>query len=277
MTGPAGTTDTTTAAAGSTATAAAAADQMVWAMARQCRPGDVAVVGVATPMAMVAVQLARALLVPDLTILVGTAVAPSTFDVGAATVDPTIPSRLASGILGQYEILDLIQRGRVTIQFVSPAQIDGSGNINVSRVPASGHADRLRRLPGPLALPDVARLVGRLVAYRAEHSPRFLVERVPFITGDGGRVQAIITDKAVLVRADDGGIRIGSIHEGVTVDEVVDGCGFPLGAGAVAATEPPPAEAVELLDTVIDPLGARHLETRSGRAAALERLARGRA
>jgi glutaconate CoA-transferase subunit B len=248
------------------------ADQMVWTMARQCRPADVAVVGVATPMAMVAVQLARELLVPDLTILVGTAATPSTFDVGAATLDSTLPARLASGILGQYEILDLIQRGRVTIQFVSPAQIDGAGNINVSRVP--GGDGRMRRLPGPLALPDVARLVGRLVAYRAAHSPRFLVERVAFVTGDGGRVAAVVTDKALLVRDEASGMRIGSVHEGATVDEVVDGCGFPLAvAGEPATTEPPPPEALEVLDRVIDPLGARHLETKAGRAAALERLA----
>ena len=249
----------------------AAADQMVWSMARQCRPGDVAVVGVATPMALVAVQLARALLTPDLTILVGTAVAPSTFDVGAATLDPTVPARLASGILGQYEILDLIQRGGVTIQFVSPAQVDGTGNINVSRVPVGD--GRMRRLPGPLALPDVARLVGRLIAYRADHSPRFLVDRVAYVTADGARVAGIVTDRAVLVRADDGGMRIGSVHEGATVDEVVDGCAFPLTAESIDPSEPPPPEALELLDTVIDPLGARHLETKSGRAAALDRLA----
>jgi glutaconate CoA-transferase subunit B len=254
------------------------ADQMVWTMARQCRPGDVAVVGVATPMAMVAVQLARAMLVPDLTILVGTAVAPSTFDVGAATLDPTVPARLASGILGQYEILDLIQRGGVTIQFVSPAQIDGNGHINVSRVP--GGDGRLRRLPGPLALPDVARLVGRLVAYRAEHSSRFLVDRVAYVTGDGARVAAIVTDKALLVRDGGGGggggsgFRVESVHAGASADEVRDGCGFELAAiGDPADTEPPPGEALELLDTVIDPLGSRHLETRAGRPAAMERLA----
>jgi glutaconate CoA-transferase subunit B len=244
---------------------------MVWAMASECRPGDVAVVGVATPMALVAVQLARALLVPDLTILIGTAVEPSTFDVGRATIDSTLPARLASGILGQYEILDLIQRGGVTIQFVSPAQIDSAGNLNVSRVPAADGS--LRRLLGPLALPDTARLVGRLVAYRAEHSPRFLVDRVGYVSADGARVASIVTDKAVIRRTDTGTMRLASVLDGATVEEVVSGCGFGLEAGVIEPTQPPPPEALELLDDVIDPLGSRDLETRVGRAAALERLA----
>ena len=165
------------------------ADALTWSLARQCRDDDVLVVGVATPLAAAAGMLARELLAPGLTIIMAASVNPKTHDVAESLTDPAAAARRAPGTLTQAEILDAIQRGRVTLQFVSPAEVDAEGRINTNRVGG-------RRLPGALALPDVAVLVGRLVAYRAGHSPRFLVPRVQYVTGRAGGVRAIVTDKA---------------------------------------------------------------------------------
>jgi glutaconate CoA-transferase subunit B len=245
-------------------------EQVAWCLARQCRPGEVLVVGVATPIAAIAGQLARELLVPDLLLLEGNVVGVAPHDVADGFVRPGEVSRAAVGVLSQGEVLDAIHRGRVTLQFVSPAQVDGRGALNTSRV--RGENGALRRLPGGLATADVSQLVGRLVAYRLGHSPRFLPAVADFVTGAPGRVCAVVTDKAVLEWAG-GGFRLASVHEGATVDEVVAGCGFSLRIdGEVPTTEPPPPEALELIRRRIDPHGLRGLESRAGRAAALRTL-----
>ena len=264
------------------------ADQMVWSMAREARDGDVAVVGVATPMAAAAVLLARELLVQDMTVIVAASVQPSVFDIAEPIRRADAVARRSVGTLPQATILDAIQRGRIDIQFVSPAQVDGLGRLNVSRVPTA--AGRTRRLPGGLAIGDVSVLVGRLVAYRAGHTPRFLAPEVHFTTGAGhadgddwrdrhglpGRgCRAIVTDRAVL-RWDDErhGFRLASVHEGTTVDDAVEGCGFELLVDDhVPETDTPPDEAMHLLDEVIDPLGTRRLEVPAERAAAVDALA----
>lgn len=264
------------------------ADQIVWSLAREARPSDVAVVGVATPIAAAAVLLARELLVSDMTVIVAASVDPAPFDIAEQITDGGAVARRSTGTLSQAQILDAIQRGRVTLQYVSPAQVDGTGQLNTSRVPAAGGG--VRRLPGGLATGDIAVLIGRLVAYRAGHSPRFLPAEVTFATGaghaggpawraeralPGAGVRTIVTDKAVLRWRDDaGGWTLASVHDGTTVAEVVEGCGFPLHVDvSVATTEPPPAAAMELLDAVIDPSGIRRMEVPSLRGEGLAALA----
>ena len=243
----------------------AVADALTWSLARQCRPGDVLVVGVATPLAAAAGMLARELLIPDLTIIMAASVNPRTHDVAESLTDPAAAARVAPGTLTQAEILDAIQRGRVTLQFVSPAEVDATGAINTNRIGT-------RRLPGALALPDVAVLVGRLVAYRAEHSPRFLVPRVQYVTGRPGGVRTIVTGKAEI--ALDSAPRLAALQPGASLEQALEGCGFGLAHEHVIRSEPMPDEARALLDDVIDPHEVRLLEVREGRAGALERLAR---
>lgn len=245
-------------------------EQIAWSLARCCRAGDVLVVGVATPLAAAAGQLARELLVPGLTLIEAAAVDVAPHDVVTPMVRPEVVAAEAVGVYTQAEILDAIQRGRVTLQFVSPAQVDGAGNLNTSRVRASDGT--LRRLPGGLAHADVACLIGRLVAYRASHERRFLPERVDFVTGAAGRVATIVTSAAVL-DWDGERFRLASLHEGVAREEAVARCGFALHVpDRVPLTEPPPPEALRLLREEIDPHGMRRLETREGRAAALREL-----
>jgi glutaconate CoA-transferase subunit B len=245
-------------------------EQITWSLARCCRPGDVLVVGVATPIAAAAGQLARELLVPNLTLIEAAAVDVAPHDVATPMVRPEVVAAEAVGVYTQAEILDAIQRGRVTLQFISPAQVDGAGTINTSRVRTSDGT--MRRLPGGLAHADIACLIGRLVAYRAGHERRFLPERVDFVTGAAGRVATIVTSAAVL-DWDGESWRLASLHEGVSREEAVAGCGFALDVPErVPTTEPPPPEALRLLREEIDPHGMRRLETREGRAAALREL-----
>ena len=246
-------------------------DRIVWALARTCRPGDVLIVGVATPIAAAAAQLAREVLVPDLMIIEAGAVDPDRHDIAQAFVSPEQVAKNSAGVMTQNEMLETLQRHRVTRQFVSPAQVDGAGRLNTSRVRDTN--GNLTRLPGGLATADVAALVGNLVAYRADHSPRFLPASVDFVTGGAGHVAGIVTSKAVL--AHDGvQFRVASIHPGVDAAEVAIGCSFPLAVtGSEPFTEEPPAEAIELLRTVIDPHGICRLETRAGRDDALAALA----
>ncbi len=259
----------------------AAADALTWSLARRCRPGDVLVVGVATPLAAAAGLLARELLVPDLTLIVAASVNPATHDVAEGVLDPAAVARRSAGTLPQGEILDMIGRGKVTLQFVSPAEVDATGAINTNRI--AGRDGTPRRLPGALALPDTSVLIGRLVAYRAGHSPRFLVPQVRFVTGIGsgpGRervpgagVTAIVTDRAEIDLPAGGEPTLTALQPGAELDATLSGCGFPL-----AHTDPPPVaeplppEARRLLDEVIDPHRVRELETRDGRAAAQARL-----
>ena len=242
-------------------------EQITWSLARCCRAEDVLVVGVATPLAAAAGQLARELLVPDLVLIEAAAVDVAPHDVATPMVRPEVVADEAVGVYTQAEILDAIQRGRVTLQFVSPAQVDGAGNLNTSRVRAPDGS--MRRLPGGLAHADIACLVGRLVAYRASNEARFLPETVDFVTGAAGRVASIVTSAAVL-DWDGERFRLASIHEGASVAQVRAGCGFSLDVPAtVPMTEAPPPEALRLLREEIDPHGMRRLETRDGRQDAL--------
>jgi acyl CoA:acetate/3-ketoacid CoA transferase beta subunit len=237
-------------------------DTLTWSLARQCRPGDVLITGVGTPLAIAAGMLAREVLVPDLTLIVAGSVDPATHDVAEGMIDPAAVARHSKGTLRQVEILDCIERGVVTLQFVAPAQVDGLGRINTSRVGS-------RLLPGPLALPDTSVLVGRLVAYRADHSPRFLAPSVDYVTGAGG-VDAVVTGLAEIAM---GPARVLGVQPDVALDEVVAGCGFDLLVDDAAVLDPVPSDALRLLHDVIDPHGVRGLELRDGRAAALAALA----
>ena len=248
-----------------------AADWMVWRLSRQARPTDVIVVGVATPLALCAALVAREVN-PRVTVVVGGALDPDLHDIAETVHDPaSLPGR-SHGVLGQEALLNHVQLGTFMLQFVSPAQVDSHGQINTVRVSTSGGS---RWLAGPLAIPDISAGVGRLVAYRAEHSRRVLVDTVDHVTGSasarsghgwrsryrltGAGVQAIVTSQAE-IGWDGAGFSVTGLRDATTLAEVRDGCGFDLGDEVEEAT--PPEGFLDLLDS-IDPSRVRDLEARA--------------
>ncbi len=246
------------------------ADWMVWRLSRQAAPGDVIVVGVATPLALCAAFVARAT-VPGVRVMVGGAVDPEPHDIAETVHDPaSLPAR-SHGVLGQEALLSHLQRGTFTLQFVSPAQIDASGQINTVRVTTPGGS---RWLAGPLAIPDITAAVGRLAAYRAEHSQRVLVPQVDHVTGSGQQpagwrqdyrlaghgVQTIVTSQAEMAW-NDGQYEVTSLAPGTSLADVRAGCGFALSDAVEAAS--PPDSFGELLES-IDPSRVRDLEAGGG-------------
>ncbi|MBZ5629029.1 MAG: CoA-transferase [Acidobacteriia bacterium] len=148
--------------------------------------------------------------------------------------------------------------GHVSGHDFSRAVRDGQGTgalapAAVDRQPSTD--GQFVRLPGSGGACDIASLAKRFVVL-LEHSKRRLPERVSYITspgnGDGagwrqrvglprGGPSAAITTKAVLRFGDDGEAYLGSVHPGVTVEDVLANTGWKLQAAEDVAETPSPS------------------------------------
>ena len=168
--------------------------------------------------------------------------------------------------------------GRGVLECVSPAQIDGSGAINVSVI---GDYQRPKvRLPGGAGAPEVVQYYRRFVAYFGRHDRQVLVDKVDFATGRRSPVSAsarraagllegpitIVTPLAVLIKdEDDKPFRISTLHPGADAGDVVDRTGFPLECPPnIPITDTPTPTQVRLLRDDIDPNGTVRFDFLSG-------------
>jgi acyl CoA:acetate/3-ketoacid CoA transferase beta subunit len=111
------------------------------------------------------------------------------------------------------------------------------------------------------------------------HSTRSFVEQVDVVCGVGyaraeaagpsatrfHEIRCVVSDLGVFdFETPDHGMRVRSVHPGVTVDEVVGATGFELVVpDDVPETRQPSPEELELLRTVLDSRGLREREIRS--------------
>jgi acyl CoA:acetate/3-ketoacid CoA transferase beta subunit len=165
------------------------------------------------------------------------------------------------------DLFDLELAGAFDVMFVSGLQIDAHGNLNLARL---GPRERPAfRGPGTVGL-EFAPGVRQLVAFFRTHTPQNFVERVDFISGFGygdgpgsrsrwgldetAGPKRVVTNLAVLdFCPETKRMRIESVHEGITVDQVRAQTGFELIVpDRVPVTAPPTEEELELLRTRID-------------------------
>ncbi|RMF85326.1 MAG: CoA synthetase [Nitrospinota bacterium] len=206
------------------------AEFMATVIAREIGDGEMVAVGTLSPLPAMGAFLARETHAPRATIII----------LGS---DDWFP---LTG--GSKEFHDLGQRGRFDLFFLSGAQIDQHGNINLTVI--GTHQQPRVRLPGGAGSAVLYFMARRIILFRPEHTRRTFVPRVDFITSPGsspprifrpGGPSKVITPLATLrFNQEKRRLELATLHPGVTLEEVEANTGFPLYPPSPVPTTPPP-------------------------------------
>ncbi|MFG3188852.1 CoA-transferase subunit beta [Streptomyces omiyaensis] len=218
---------------------------------------------------MIGARLAKRTFAPDLLLTDGEALLIG--DVPAIGAAPAI----VEGWLPYRQHLALVTTGRRHVM-MGASQLDRYGNQNISCI---GDWERPRRqLLGVRGAP-VNSLNNPTSYWVPRHSARVFVERVDMVCGVGHdraaaagpsatryhRLPGVVTDLGVFdFETPDRGMRLRSLHPGVTVEQVREATGFALAVPEeVPYTRDPTAEELRLIREEIDPRGLRDREVRA--------------
>lgn len=232
-----------------------AADFMAIALARLLRDGERVFHGVASPLPMVAILLARRLHAPRLVYLnITGSVDAMPATLAKSTVDPALLHGTAA-LVTLAELFDLSARGGLDTAFLSGVQIDGSGRINMSVI---GPFDRPRvRLPGGAGSALILPTAKRTILWRTRHDRQSLTDRLDFVTATGN-VDRLVTPLAVF-RRDGGTFTLEALAPGATAELVRQRTGFDYRQPERVALLTPTADERAQLEHV-DPEGVRNVE-----------------
>jgi glutaconate CoA-transferase, subunit B len=203
---------------------------MIGALAAQVRDGDWAACGTLSAMPAAALWLAKLTHAPKAQVFVA----------GSRDFWP---------FEGEWRgFFDLAQTGRLHVFFLSGAQIDGQGNINLMAV--GDYGSPKVRLPGGAGSAILAYVVERVVLFKTAHEARGLVSQVDVVTAPGytpnlspwqrpGRITRLITPKCVLTFDPPHSPLLESLHPGVSLEEGRGLTGFEFRAPAPTPETPP--------------------------------------
>jgi glutaconate CoA-transferase subunit B len=230
-------------------------EMMTVAAARELRSSDVCFVGIGAPSA--ACNLARLTHAPGITLIyesgtIGTRPAVLPLSIGDGELCETALTTVSVPEMFRY----WLQGGRITVGFLSGAQIDRYANLNTTVV---GPYERPKvRLPGGGGAPEIASCCQQIFITIAM-SPRTFVDHLSFVTsfghgtGRGSRERLglttrgptkVITDLCVLEPdAQTRELVVVSLHPGSTKDAVRTACGWALRFSEQLSETPPPTEA----------------------------------
>ncbi|WP_424360717.1 CoA-transferase subunit beta [Methylocystis parvus] len=260
---------------------------MIAAMARTICDGELVFHGFGSPLAQLAMHVAKRTHAPRMALIAG-----ATYGVDPApsflspTTNDWVMDRGAVTSLDIEDLFDLAASGRLGRMFLSGLQIDRWGNCNVT---ALGWPRIAMKLPGGggggnLSC-DARRVTLWTPAHRAEIDAkggrRFrLVEACDFITSlghrdgagkrredyghRGGGPQFLVTELGLFDFDADGHMRFLALYPDITVDEVRENTGFELALADRVETMAPPTQAVVGLIRKLDPLRIHERELRRG-------------
>jgi len=223
----------------------------------------------------VAAELARRHRGIDFVTQYGVAFEPDLARTPSNFADPHLLAWPSNAQIRVEECLEYFRRGKMTISFMSGAQIDKRGNLNTVCIGRQG-APKVR-LVGPIAQPDQCTYARSTVVIMPQERRTF-VEKVDFRSamgfgdapGDrkrlglpGGGPRKVYTDLAVWdFDPQTETMRVTTLHEGVTREDLIAACGFTVDFSPQLGTTPLPLnEELNLIREEIDPqclmLGAR--------------------
>ena len=237
-------------------------------LARDFRDGEIGYGGGASnELPMAACMLAQKLHAPNLTFVT---------PCGSVNAHPTALHRDGKdcrflrgveAVLDLVETVEMSENGKVGFFCYQGMQIDQYGNFNLHYI-GDPKAPRMRG-PGLVNLSHTVRS-NRTYLYPTEHTRRRLVERVDFISAPGyidgpgtrerlgmtGAGPCLCISPLAVFDFHEGRMRLRSIHEWTTLEQVLDNMGFqPTMPERVEMTKPPTAEELRILREEVDTTG----------------------
>lgn len=215
-------------------------EMMTVVAARALRNDDICFVGIGAPSA--ACNLARLTHTPDITLI---------YESGTIDTKPDVlPLSIGDGELCDTALTTVsvpemfrywLQGGRITVGFLSGAQVDRFGNLNTTAI---GDYDKPKvRLPGSGGAPEIATACQEIFLIMAM-SPRAFVEKLAFVTtlghGTGGTNRRdlgvdtkgptkLITDLCVFEPDHETKeLTVTRLYPGITREAVQDQCGWKV-------------------------------------------------
>jgi len=243
---------------------------MTVAASRLLGNGDVCFVGIGLPSA--AANLARITHAPGVVLIYESGPIGAKPDVLPLSIGDGSLAETADTVVSTSEIFRYwLQGGRVTVGFLSAAQIDRYANINTTVI--GDYAHPKTRLPGAGGAPEIAACAGQVILVLRQ-TARAFVERLDFVTSvghlDGGDARkrlglpgkgpvAVVTDLCLMAPHEvTKELTVTHLHPGVSIEMVRAATGWDIRfADAVEATAPPSAAELGAL---------RDLQRRTARA-----------
>jgi glutaconate CoA-transferase subunit B len=236
------------------------AEMMCVALAREIKDGDVVFHGLASPVPMTAMKLAKAL---------GTNFTYVTLSDGVdadwtrpAVIGSTLTSNTYEGgvaTFGLDEIFDLAGTGRVDISFLSLVEIDKKGRINMSYIGGTYDQPKVR-MPGGAGSATLTPITKRTTIWKTKQDTRSFVKEVTFTTAaaDPTKEFTLVSDLGIF-RMKDGELALDSIFPYTTLEEVKANTGWEITQTDVPVYPEPTEEELKLLEKV-DPNRIRYVE-----------------
>ncbi len=248
-------------------------------MAREVRNDDVMIVGVATPMVWAAFTLAKVTHAPDAIYhyIMGNTFVNEARQVSLLYLEMNTARAYRFQNSGECTLESLPSDKLTTIEWFRPGQVDQYGNTNNICI---GDWNRPKvRLPGCAGIADFSMFYSRgSFLYVPRHDTRTFVPKIDFVSGvgfpdgkpsicGGSGPQCLITNLAYLTFDDETKrMKVGTIHPGITLEEIRKSTGFELVVSeGIRETLPPTVEEINILRNKVDPLGIRKLEVLAGK------------
>jgi len=229
-----------------------AAEMMTVAAARALRNEDVCFVGIGLPSA--ACNLARLTHAPKITLI---------YESGTLGTRPAVlPLSIGDGELCETALTTVpvpeifrywLQGGRITVGFLSGAQIDRFGNLNTTVI--GDYAHPKVRLPGSGGASEIATSCGKIFMIM-RHSARSFVDKLDFLTslghgrnGTERRALGMMTQGPALLVTDlcimspdraTHEFEVTSLHAGATQEQVRENTGWKIRFAETVEETPPP-------------------------------------
>lgn len=171
-----------------------------------------------------------------------------------------VPNSLFIG--DSVDILAVLQRGEITLAFLSTSMIDKYGNCNTTVI--GSYEKPIYRLPGGGGATEIAGLAKRLIWLLDEHTKRRFKNKLEYITDPGyldgldSRVkagyppdtgpEAIITPLCIMrFDSETKEAYLDALHPNITIEQVKENTGWDLNvADEVKQNEPPTIREIEI-------------------------------